>query len=404
MSTPASPALRGFPSERAHATSRAARVSNDDWSRMMATEVLLSGPVTRTELADRLGLSNATITRLAAPLLERGIIVEEPAETAARIGRPSHPLNVSPEDHHFIGVRLTASDVQAVLTDFRAETIGHHRVRLPQGADGSQHSPAEIVTAITTAVAALTTPERPIRGVGLCLGGQIDEDGTVSWAPYLGWRNVPIGGLVEAALGIPVTVENDLAALTNAEHWFGRGRGLDQFAVVTLGVGIGLGLVINNRFITGRDAGLGLAGHLPLDPSGPRCPRGHRGCAKALLSTGGIEAALEERRGEATDFATGFDLARGGEPTSREVFSASVEALGRFLSIIANVALPERIIVTGEGIDLAKFDEPALHAEIGALRADLAAPVDLTLHRTKPYMWARGAAVTAIQGYLGARA
>ena len=85
--------------------------------------------------------------------------------------------------------------------------------------------------------------------------------------------------------GLPVVVENDVVALTEAERWFGLGRGIDDFAVVTTGAGVGYGLVIHGRQVITRDTGLGLGGHFPLDPTGPICADGHRGCSTAMLST-----------------------------------------------------------------------------------------------------------------------
>ncbi len=114
--------------------------------------------------------------------------------------------------------------------------------------------------------------------------------------------------MVEAATGIPTIIDNDLVAFTEYEHWFGAGRGLDRFAVVTLGAGVGYGLVIHDEIVRSDEFGIGLIGHWPLDPFGPVCSEGHRGCAKAILDRYGDRAIGVAGAGQARD------LQRGARP------------------------------------------------------------------------------------------
>jgi predicted NBD/HSP70 family sugar kinase len=394
MTTRSSAAIHPAPvPRRALERQRAAR-TGDDWPHAVMVDVLLNGPMARADLARRMKLSNATITRVTSQLLTRGLLVEKPSTAPSGVGRPTVPLDVPSSAHRFLGVRITDSGVQCVLTDFRADVLRTAERTL------DDHEPEAVVAAITTMAEELA-PTSDLAGVGVCLGGKIDDEGTVVWAPYLNWQDVRFGTLLQRALPHPVTVENDLVALTQAEHWFGHGRGLGQFAVVTLGVGIGLGVVIDNQLVRGPDFGLGLAGHLPLAAEGPTCPRGHVGCAKAMLSTPGIAARLSERLGRPVDFDEFVRLAAAGDPEATAVAGASGRALGVYLSLIANIVMPQAIVLTGEGIELARLTEPVLRGALDALRNRLAAPVPLRIHPTDAHGWARGAAVAAITDYVG---
>lgn len=109
-------------------------------------------------------------------------------------------------------------------------------------------------------------------------------------APFLGWRNVPLGDLIAEPTGIEPVISNDVSALMAAQHWFGVGTGLRNFAIITLGVGVGYGLVMHDRLMTHPDMGIGLVGHYPLQAGGGLCLAGHRGCATAALTTGSLTA------------------------------------------------------------------------------------------------------------------
>ena len=97
-------------------------------------------------------------------------------------------------------------------------------------------------------------------------------------------------------------------ALVEAERWFGAGRGRSGFSVITVGAGVGYGLVVGGESVHTREAGVGLGGHIPLDPTGPLCPEGHRGCSSALITSVGMCAQLQAALGQ-----TGR-LRRGAQP------------------------------------------------------------------------------------------
>lgn len=356
----------------------------------LAEAVLLHGPITRQSLASRLGLSAGSLTRLAKPFLARGLFVEVAEAPDGLVGRPSKPLDISRGLPIYAGAKITGDMVHSVATDVRANPLRKHGVVLPD------HSPTAVVSAIADAVADLEVPR--IAGLGVSLGGSVSR-GVIERAPFLEWRDVPLQGMLEEALGIRVTLENDLVALAEAERWFGLGKGLPGFVIITIGAGIGYALVTNNTVVRSHDAGLGLAAHVPVAAMGPRCHDGHIGCAQAMLTGEFIASATSTALGRTVDWQEALTLAHH-DPAARAVMEASGQALGRLIALATNLSLQSDVVLAGEGIALFGLVEETVRATILDHRDPLASAVTLKVDDSGFDAWARGAAVIAIQSSL----
>ncbi|WP_102193460.1 ROK family transcriptional regulator [Microbacterium aurantiacum] len=365
-------------------------------ARALAREILIHGPISRSVLGQRLGLSAASLTRLSKPLIDAGLVVEGDDPSARTVGRPTKPLDVDVDARRFVGVKITGDEAVAVLTDLRANEKGTAAVVL------EEHGPEYVADQVAVLVARLAgVPVDDvvpgIAGVGVSVGGNTVDRRVVTRGPFLGWRDVDLGRLLVDRLGVPVDIENDVVALTVAEQWFGAGRGIPNFAVVTIGAGVGYGLVVHDRVVVTADTGFGLGGHIPLDPEGPRCADGHRGCATSMLTIPSIEKLLGERLGRTVDYAEALELARVGEAAAVEVFARSGAALGRMLALISNFAMVNTIVIAGDGIGMWEIVEPAAREALRAGRDPEANAVELHVDRSGFDVWARGAAATAIQ-------
>jgi predicted NBD/HSP70 family sugar kinase len=361
----------------------------------VALEVLLRGPLSRSELARRLDLSQATLSRLTKPLVERGLLVESVARSDASAGRPAQPLDVDAASHSFVGVKLTGEAAHAVLVDLRGAILGSASIGL------LSHEPGHVADRVAAVVAELKdTGSAPVAGVGVGLGGNAPDRSTVRRAPFLGWHDVPFGPLLAERTGLPCLVENDVAALTAAEHWFGGGRDVHTFAVVTVGAGVGYGLVVHDRMVTHQDMGIGLVGHYPLDHQGALCPDGHRGCASAMLTIPSLTSQAGMALGRTVTYDELMALAVAGDPVATRLVDDAARALGRLVAAVANLTMPDRIVLTGEGIALARVGTDALHAAIAADRDPQASPIDLLVQPGDFTQWARGAAVVALQEFV----
>ncbi|PJJ72540.1 putative NBD/HSP70 family sugar kinase [Diaminobutyricimonas aerilata] len=358
-------------------------------SRALAREVLVHGPLSRGELARRLGLSLASLTRLAQPLLASGFLVEE-SRAGTGNGRPARPLAVRADTARVVGLKVSGDDVSGVLTDLRADP----RAQAIRPLGG--RSVAATVDTIARVVSELSG-DRPVDAVGVSLGGSVDRHGVVRKAPFLGWTDVPLQRLLGERLRVPVVVENDVVALARAEHWFGEGRGRRDLAVITIGVGVGYALVIDDRVVDRPDAGVGLAGHVPLDADEPPCDHGHRGCAGTLLSSSAIERRARDALGVDIGYDDVMEAAARGDEASRAALETPARGLGRLIGLVSSLAVVDTVVLAGEGVALAEAMRPVVAAGTTEYRHPDAAPVDVRISPPGFDRWSRGAAATAIQ-------
>ncbi|WP_243226868.1 ROK family protein [Microbacterium sp. CIAB417] len=289
-------------------------------------------------------------------------------------------------------MKIRENEIVAAVTNMRGDIVAHSITPLLE-----PHPPALVsrVAEVHRAVSA----ERAITGIGIGVGGAVHKRRSVISASFLGWRDVPLADLVESATGAPTLVENDVVALCEYEDWFGAAREDDRFAVITLGIGTGFGLVVNGQPIVNEDYGIGLVGHWPMDPTGPFCDQGHRGCAAALLNSDAIARYATEVFGTQTSFDEAVQSAAEGHPGALRIVEHAAQGLGILIAAVCNLTLPERIIIAGEGVRLADIGWHSLLRSIRDHRSPRAHMPPIDLASGDNVEWARGAAVLAIQAF-----
>lgn len=377
-------------------------LGNRDFSRALNRSAVLNmikthGPISRAEVARRTGLSAATVTGITAELIADGLVLEK-APGDSRGGRPPILLTLNPRGGYVVGLKLTESETIGALTDLEATVIAKRT------ADFTEHSPEKAVETMARVVTALATQgsvrKNQLLGVGVGLAGIVDGAyGVLRQSPYLGWRDVPLRDMLQARVRVPVYIDNDVNTLTLTEKWFGAGQGIDNFLTVTVGRGVGLGVVVNGQFYRGVRGGAGEFGHTVVEPDGPLCDCGKHGCLETFVGDPGLlrMAAEAAHRGEIPDPVDSVDvllaLAQAGNPAARAVFTRAGDVLGRGIANLINVFNPQRIIIGGEGVRAGDW-------LFGPMRASVARHVmpglgDDTEIRIDPWgddAWARGAA------------
>ncbi|MFJ4466636.1 ROK family protein [Streptomyces sp. NPDC089424] len=362
--------------------------------RSVAIEVLVGGPLSRAELARRLDLSAGSLTRLTKPLIESGLLIESPdgcAPGESRQGRPSQPLDVVAGSRSFVGFKVTEDMVYGVVTTLRSEIVARHDRPL------TTHDPDEVADLLADMLGELARSHPELAGIGIGVGGFVQDRAVVGESPFLDWRDIPLAALVEERTGLPVVVENDVAALVEAETWFGAGRGLDRFVVLTIGAGIGYGLVLGGRRVPSEGEDRAFGRRWILDPHGPLTPDGERGSAVSLLTIPSIRYQIRAATGRDHTYEEILDLAAAGEALCARVVAEAARGLGILLAHIANFAMPQKILLAGEGVGLMDVARITVEETIRARRHPLATAVDLETRRSDFHDWARGAAVLAIQ-------
>ncbi|MFC5218525.1 ROK family transcriptional regulator [Streptomyces coerulescens] len=367
------------------------------------TTVLSHGPVTRLEVARRAGLSPAAVTKAVRPLIEAGYLVEDVDESARpALGRPANPVRVDGGRALFIGLKVTGDEIIGVLTDLCC------RIRVARHAPLADREPKGVLASVAELVGELLTEAGdlgvPVLGLGIAVSGDVDRGaGVVRYSPFLEWRDVPLAELAAATTGLPVTVDNDVRALTVAEQWFGAGVGLSDFAVVTVGAGIGCGLVVHGRVVAGAHGVAGEIGHVTVDPAGPPCHCGNRGCVEAIAGDAAIVRRIRESTGvEVTDTAEAAALAHRGNAAAREAYARAGEAIGRGIATVANLLGPERVIISGEGLAAYDLFAEQIRDAFATAAFGTAAQCDVQTRPLPFEEWARGAAATAIQSFIRA--
>ena len=364
------------------------RATSSPWPKLpevtrdVLLEVLIHGPLSRAEIAARLRLSRPTLTRVAKALVARGLLVEGDTRPRASAGRPSEMLHVRGAAHRFLGVKLTAERLFATVTDLTATPVAtaEQPLRSPE--------PDEVVAQI--ADVARRFPG--LTGIGVTLGG-IVLDGVVARDEFLRWHDVPLAAAVTGATRVPTAVDNDVQALTAAEHWFGPGAGLKSLAVITVGAGVGTGLVVDGRLVAGSHGLPPHFSHTLVDARGPQCGCGRRGCISSYLMT---HVMLRRLSGRPT-YAEALDRVRAGDPRARQVFEEAGYALGVLIGTVANVIDPQKVLLTGDGLPLYEVASPLVHDGIEDTYEDDPDLIELDVRPFDFGEWARSGAALAIK-------
>lgn len=355
------------------------------------------GPVSRTEIAQSTELSAATITSISGELIESGLIFEKEAGDSSG-GRRPILLALNTQGGCVIGIKLAEDHVTGALTDLRA-TIS---AKLTQPLiDQSVDSAVDTMSAVVNSLLAEERYRKEqFLGVGVGLAGIVDfQRGILRHSPIFGWKDVPLGDLMAERLGVPVYIDNDVNTLTITELWFGKGKGVNNFLTVTIGRGVGLGIVLNGQVYLGIHGGAGEFGHTVIDPHGPLCACGMYGCLETFVSDPAImRKALEARqRGqippEITNIEEFISLAKSGHPFALEIFAEVGGVLGLGIANLINLLNPELIIISGEGARAGDLLFDPMRATVSAnVMPGLAGDTMIQVDPWDDYAWARGAA------------
>ncbi len=259
-----------------------------------------------------------------------------------------------------IGIDVGGTNVKIALVDDKGSIIYSNSV--PTRAEmGYEYT----VNNIKQAIRDLMTESKvtDIEGIGFDFPGQIDyKNGVVRLAPNIpGWVNVPIAQIIEDEFKIPTRIDNDVHCAALGELKYGAGRGCENFICMTVGTGIGSGIVINGKLVRGASNAAGELGHIKLQMhDGPLCGCGDYGCLEAFASAPAIVAMAEDyiKGGKSTKYremANGGDItafivaeaAKQGDPVAKRIFTIMGERIGFGLSSVVNLLNPEKIIVGG---------------------------------------------------------
>lgn len=326
--------------------------------------------LSRASLADVLGLTKSTVSMLVRDLMDEGWLAESELIATGEVGRRATPLHLDPDRLALLGADIGVDEARVVATNLLGEVLDT-RVVTYDDAD----APASCIQLVADGLVRMArrlgransaAGARQMLGVGVGLHGGVDEtQGVLRYAPHLGWRNVDVdsqlrshfaGTLLE---GLPLHMQNEANVAALAEFEFTGQSGTDPLVYLSMGYGVGAGVIVGDNLLTGLNGFAGEVGHAILQAEGPPCSCGRRGCADALIGLGSLlgrehpsHPALERlfRR-----------VADGDKATC-----AAVDAAGRQLGILLNNLWagfdPMAIVIGGPALQLGDaFIEPARH-------------------------------------------
>lgn len=376
--------------------------ANRDLMRRMNEASVLSiihdfGPISRTDIARLSGLSLATISGITGSLIDQGIVIEQSAGESTG-GRRPILLAIDRSAGVAIGVKLTKEHIVVALTDLGAELIELRST--PLGDDLSPEAVTGILGGVVDDLRA-AHPNRQVIGLGLGMAGIIDRDGGICrFSPFLPWRDVPLRELIEVRVRLPVIVENDVNALTLAERWFGEGATSHNFLVVTIGRGVGMGMMLNGELYRGGRDGAGEFGHMTIIEHGERCNCGKEGCVESYISESSLERSIRTVTGADITLDEAIEKAQEGDEQITAVFSKAGHIFGLALAGVISLLNPTLIIVSGEGTRFIDLLLPSLHQTLAEhCFAHFFDDVRLIVEPWGDDVWARGAAALTLDEY-----
>ncbi|MGC4938376.1 ROK family transcriptional regulator [Kribbella sp. DT2] len=347
--------------------------------------------LSRVELAAATGLSGQAISNITRRLLDAGLVREAGRQKNAGLGKPRTQLELEPTGQYAVGVHLDPAVVTVVVLDLTGEVVARRRAATEVVAASAEsstpaaspdlpaaHSSPDEPNALIGGIAAMVeqviaeagAPRDRVVGLGIATPGPVDvARGAVVDPPNLtAWHRVPLRDALRDRTGLPVLLDKDVTAAASAEKWAGGPNGRGSFVFFYLGTGVGAGLVIGDEVVRGTSGNVGEIGHVIVDPDGPLCFCGRRGCVgetsqprylvqqavHAGVIAQGID--LDDRHAVDVAFADLCTRAQQAPGAAREIVTALAARIAKVVEDIANLLDLERVVFGGPHWDrLAPF-------------------------------------------------
>ena len=319
-------------------------------------------PISRADLARVSGLQRSTISLIVEQLIEERWVLEGPTGRLPRGRRPTF-LRLN-DERVIIGVDVRPTRTTVALADANGRFISQEVMETPPDPEAGI---AVLIQSIQRMASA--SGGKKIEGVGISLPGRFDHaQDRLVFAPNLHWQDLDIRNPIAKATGLEVELENAANACVLAAVWFDQSEGVRNLVVVTVSEGIGTGVLANGQLVRGLRGMAGEFGHLPLDPNGPPCGCGGRGCWEVFASN---RAALRYYREAGaleccTDFLDLLQRADHGDGRATESLEMMARYLGRGMRLIVAGLAPERIMIIGDLTRSWRLFGPILEAEVQA--------------------------------------
>jgi predicted NBD/HSP70 family sugar kinase len=380
---------------------------------LVLQHIAASEPVTRARIAQATSLTKATISSLVDDLVHARLVTELGPEARGEVGRPGSALTLNRAGFVGVGLEINVDYIAVCVTDL----VGRVRHLRTRARDNRGQSPARVLGRATrmtqTAMRAAEAEGLTVAGLAVAVPGLVEmEQGLLHVAPNLGWVDVPVARALAgrfAPRDPPIVVvdnEANLAAL--GELWFGGHDHLSDFVHISGEIGVGGGIVVGGRLFRGASGFAGEVGHVTVQPDGPRCRCGARGCLEQVAGqeailraaglTGAVGTSIGQPRGSVADLVA---RARAGEPRTLRAIETAGHALGIGVSAMANLVDPSTVLLGGLYAALEPWLRTPLLAELRErVISQPWSPVRVLAGRLGPDAAVRGAAGAVVREVL----
>jgi predicted NBD/HSP70 family sugar kinase len=331
------------------------------------------GPRPRVEIGRLTQLSPATVTAITAQLIAEGLVLEKLGDAIAHAsrGRPTVDLQLNPQALHVLALKISIDRFELALSDYSGRRVADKVLALSTFNLEAKAVAAKASQFILAFLADLKIETRDVKILGIAVQGAVDSStGVLAWSPAFKARNIALAEPIAAHTGIDCVLANDANMIAEGlmaqEHHLYRGTA----AVVFLGYGVGLGLVINGTTFHGSNGAAAEFGHMNHEPSGALCRCGRLGCLEAYASDYGI---LRHAEGLPLNIAPPYgavdrsvmlaleNAARRGDMNALAAFQAAGRALGFGLARLVALLNPDRIVIAGPGSSAFELMETAMN-------------------------------------------
>lgn len=316
---------------------------------------------TRSEIAALTALSAMTVTKVCRRLLDAGLIEEHGMRTGGP-GKPAAVVKLNPSGGFAVGVHIDPAAVSYVLVDLSGAIRDHSRTGPPTAGDATVVI-AEMATAIDALIAGSAVDRSRVLGVGIASPGPVTvDDGVLLNPPMMpNWHRVALRSSLAEATGLPVLLEKDTTATVIAELWYASPGTRRDFAFMYYGTGLGTGLSLSGEVVRGVSGNAGDAGHITVDPAGPVCTCGRRGCVghvtvpRVVVERAVRDGVLSPAEVGDVDDMSDVDaalrrlakLAQEGQPAATAILADVARALARAIVVIVNLLDIDEVVFGG---------------------------------------------------------
>lgn len=330
-------------------------------NRMALVRQLCSQPgMSRAALADTVGLTKSTISLLVRELLDEGWLTEEAPGITGALGRRATPLQLDGGRLALLGVELGISGARLVATNLLGAVLAERALPYADARD-SGGCLAQTAAGLVQLAGDAALAGRAVLGAGIGVPGVVDDaSGMLLVAPHLGWRNVDVAAQLRSCLAatvlaaLPLFIQNEANVAALAELEFSGQGGADPLIYLSIGYGVGAGIIVNGRLLTGLSGFAGEVGHTILQQNGPVCSCGRHGCADALIGLQAIMDAVQGTHQTATpeQLERLFTQAEAGDAATLRAVTAAGRNLGVLLNNLWAAFDPMAIVIGGAAMRL----------------------------------------------------